>query len=713
MSYVDALKELAGAYGIASEYTAISGERISASEDTLVKLLRAMGVDLGDGEMPTQEQVHAALQAHRDQAASTPLPPTVAAVAGDPITFDVHVHAGAPADVKIILEDGSERDVTQEENWTPPVTVNGQEWGEATFRLPDDLPTGYHTITLDSDGQHHEGRLIISPSRLETTERFIDDKGFGVMAQLYSVRSATSWGMGDFKDLGDLAEVLAQEIGADFLLVNPLHAAEPLPPVEDSPYLPTTRRFTNPLYLHIEDIPEYHQVEPEIREAIDAAATELRARNKLATEIDRNSIYAAKLDALHELHAVEMTVERRNAYSAYVAKEGQGLADFAKWCAKREIDQLYSSTRHAITPDEATLADFYMWLQFLCDEQLAAAQARARAAGMRIGIVTDLAVGVHPGGADAQTLKPWLAPDASVGAPPDDYNPHGQDWSQPPWNPATLAESGYEPWRAMLQTVLRHSGGIRVDHVIGLFRLFLMPRMQPPATGMYVNFDYEAMLGVLTLEAQRADAVVIGEDLGTFEPWVQDVLASRGVLGTSVLWFESSPSGGPRHQQEYRELALASVGTHDLPPTAGYLKGEHISLRDRLGLLTTDVDEENANDLQWQAEVLNRVQESGGFAGTAVDGIDFSDKARDERGEVDDLLVGLHRFMAGTPAVLMVTNLVDLVGEVRVQNQPGTNSEQYPNWCIPLSDADGKAVLIEDLPSIELFRRVGEASRRH
>lgn len=702
MTHLDALNDLAKAYGLAPSYTDSSGTTVTATADTLITLLRAMGVDLGDAEEPAESDIQAAQQAMREELATRPLPLTVAAVEGDAATFDVHVHHGSPAEVTIVCEDGTRREVTQEHNWRQPVTVAGTTWGEATFRLPADLPTGYHTITLTSGDVEASTRLIVSPARLSTADDYLSERRFGVMAQLYSVRSEASWGIGDFRDLGLLAETVATEIGADFLLVNPLHAAEPVPPVEDSPYLPTTRRFTNPIYLHIEDIPEYAQADDAVRAEIDAAARRFHPLNRSGEVIERDPIYAAKLDALRALHAVPPTAERREAFAAYRAAEGQGLVDFAEWCARQGDD-------HA----DDDLVDFYMWLQFLCDEQLAAAQRRAVDADMAVGIVTDLAVGVHPGGADADNLAPWLAADASVGAPPDDYNQQGQDWSQPPWNPAELAAAGYEPWREMISTVLRHAGGVRADHILGLFRLFWMPRMQHPSTGTYVNYDYEAMVGVLTLEAERAGAVVIGEDLGTFEPWVQDVLASRGVLGTSVLWFESSSrEDGPRHQDEYRQLALSAVGTHDLPPTAGYLVGEHIRLRDELGLLTTDAADEEKEDLQWQGQVLDRAQQAGCFEGTDAQGRTFTGLARGERGDVADLLVGLHRFMAGTPSALTVTNLVDLVGDVQIQNQPGTNAEQYPNWRIPLADGSGKVVLIEDLAGNELFRRVGAASRR-
>ena len=707
----DVLRELADAHGVATRYTASDGEEIIVTEDTLLTTLRALGVTLSDA--PDAEELAAVLAAHREAESVRPLPASVVAVSGDARTFNVHVHHGAPADVRIILEDGSTREARQEENWNPPVTVDGQEWGEATFRLPDGLPLGWHTIELHSGETRNECALIITPDRLSTTDVFVNEPATGVMAQMYSVRSRNSWGIGDFHDMGLLAEVLAKEAGADFLLVNPMHAAEPFPPAEDSPYLPTTRRFINPIYLRIEDIPELSELDEATRADVLELGEELSEINRTSGYIERNPIYQAKLDVLHEMHSRGRTPEREAEFRAYIEREGQGLVDFAAWCAQREIEQIHAPRAHAIIPPINDLINFYMWLQFLCDEQLAAAQARATAAGMKIGIMADLAVGVHPGGADAHNLEPWLAPDVSVGAPPDNYNQQGQDWSQPPWHPARLAEAGYRPWRNLLSTVLRHSGGIRVDHILGLFRLFVMPRMQHPSTGTYVRFDHEALVGILALEAERAGAVVVGEDLGTFESWVQDVLAAKGVMGTSILWFEGSPTvEGPRLQNEYRQLALSSVTTHDLPPTAAFLAGEHITLRERLGLFTRDVAVEDAEDLEWQAEVLDRIRETGCFEGTELADTRFEGLARDERGDTHELMVGIHRFIAGTPSALNCISLVDMVGDVRSQNQPGTNSDQYPNWCVPLCDGEGNPVLIEDLADVELFHRIAEASKR-
>lgn len=724
VSYLDALRALADAYNVAWCYQDSSNQRVEVSEDTLLKTLRSLGVRFDnepqasldgyqpiEAEHPSLEAIEAALQQRENELFTRPLPPCVVATEGFPYVVHVHVHDGAAANLSITLEDSQVRETRQVDNWTQPRDIDGVRWGEASFELPADLPLGWHTLTLESDDLTASCFLIVTPHRISTADKYLERPVAGVMAQLYSVRSEHSWGMGDFSDLGKLATTVAQD-NFDFLLINPLHAAEPFPPTEDSPYLPTSRRFTHPLYIDITAIPELLLLDDDTRSEIEAIAADFQQRNHSGEQIQRNDTYATKLQVLREIFAAGRDQAREQDFRDFIAGEGEGLSNFARWCAQREISELGVDGLHAIEPDVEELAEFYMWLQWICDQQLAAAQSMATDAGMGIGIMADLAVGIHPDGADAQNLSDTLVQNASVGAPPDAYNQQGQDWSQPPWHPERLAEAGYVPWRDLLRTVLRHSGGIRIDHILGLFRLYWIPRGQSPTTGTYVRYNHEALIGILALEAQRAGAIVIGEDLGTFEPWVQEYLAERGVMGTSIVWFEHDWEQQPLRQEHYRQLALTSVNTHDLPPTAGYLQGEHIDLRERLGLLESDIEEEHAADLQWQASVLERVAEQGGFPeGKPLD--NFHNVGREERGDVEKLIAALYRFIAHTPSALSCVSLVDMTGDVRAQNQPGTTKDQYPNWCIPLCDGQGEPVLIEQLRNLELYQHVAQASQRH
>ena len=305
---------------------------------------------------------------------------------------------------------------------------------------------------------------------------------------------------------------------------------------------------------------------------------------------------------------------------------------------------------------------------------------------MAIGVMHDLAVGVHPAGSDAWALQDVLAAGVSVGAPPDMYNQMGQDWSQPPWRPDALAEAGFGPFRDMLRTVLRNAGGMRIDHVLGLFRLWWVPRGRPASEGTFVRLDHDAMLGILCLEAHRAGAVIVGEDLGTVEPWVQEALADRGILGTSILWFEKQDSGAVKPPASWRREVLASVTVHDLPPTAGYLRDEHVRIRADLGLLTRPAEVERADADRERHEWAALLRSEGWLDQSA-------DIATDEG--LEAMLVALHRALAASPARLLGVSLPDAFGDRRAQNQPGTDQE-YPNWRVPMTDSSGAPVLLDD-----------------
>ena len=280
----------------------------------------------------------------------------------------------------------------------------------------------------------------------------------------------------------------------------------------------------------------------------------------------------------------------------------------------------------------------------------------------------------------------------NVGAPPDAYNQAGQDWGQPPWRPDRLAALAFKPYREMVRAALRRVGGARIDHILGLFRLWWVPEGLGPQLGTYVRYDHEAMVGILALEAQRAQALIVGEDLGTVEPWVHEYLAQRGILGTSVLWFEYDANGGPLGAEHWREYCMASVTTHDLPPTLGYLSGDHVRLRHQLGLLTEPLDEELAQAIAEQHGWINVLVERG-----------FLDAAH--RDDPEEVMLALHRFLTATPSKVLLANLVDAVGERRMQNQPGTVDE-YPNWRVPLGDSSGTPIPLERIFEAELPERL-------
>ncbi|MGK2866239.1 MAG: 4-alpha-glucanotransferase [Mycobacterium sp.] len=681
------LADLAQRYGVATEFIDWRGQRVPVPEHTLVGVLAALGVPAGSASERDE-----ARHAHDREYWVQTLPPTVVARSGATSSFWVHVTHGDPVGLWIRLEDGSVRaGLRQLENNRPPYDLDGRSIGEATFELPADLPPGYHRLHAQTGSADTSTTLIVAPATLAAPS----GRSWGLAAQLYSVTSENSWGTGDLSDLTDLAVWSATQHGAGFILVNPLHAAAPVAPMEPSPYLPTSRRFVNPLYLRVEAIPEYALLRK--RGPLRRARADLAARARRQDGIDRDGAWKVKRAALKEVYRVPRSAGRELAYTAFQHREGRSLDDFATWCALAEVhgSDWHHWPQGLTHPDGPAVAefaakhsaaiDFHRWLQWLLDDQLTAAQATAVQSGMALGIMHDLAVGVDPNGADAWALQDVLALGVSAGAPPDEYNQLGQNWSQPPWRPDQLERTGYAPFRALVNAVLRHAGGVRIDHIIGLFRLWWIPQGAPPTEGTYVRYDHDALIGIVALEAMRAGAVVVGEDLGTVEPWVRDYLSARGLFGTSILWFERDREWGqedkPLPAERWRTACLSSVTTHDLPPTAGYLAGEHIRLRDELDLLTRPAAEELAHDRAEQAAWLDALRRLG-LVG--------------EDPDIDEIVRGLYAYLGRTPSKLLALALPDAVGDVRAQNQPGTTDE-YPNWRVPLTGPDGRRLQIEDI----------------
>ncbi|MFG3657464.1 4-alpha-glucanotransferase [Streptomyces sp. NPDC047706] len=677
------LCRLAESYGVAPSYSPSPGRTVAASAAALTRTLAALGVDAG-----TPEATRAALAARRTELRERLLPPTVVG------------WGGAAPDALAGLPEGTRLRVETEQ-------------GE-TRESAEHLPPGVHRLTVTApDGRAADAHLIAAPSRLPTPAA----RSYGLLVQLYSLLSKRSWGMGDLGDLGELAAWAGRSLGAGFIQVNPLHAAVPGAPTDPSPYRPSSRRFPDPAHLRVEAVPEYAYAGD--RERVRALAERAERLREAVLEkgalIDRDAVWELKRQALELAGEVPLGPGRRAAYCDYLAEQGEALEDHATWCALAEAHgpEWHTWPDGLRDPRSAETArarrelmhrvDFHSRLAWLTDAQLVAAQRTAREAGMPVGIVHDLAVGVHPGGADAWAQQRYFAAGMSVGAPPDAFNARGQDWGLPPWRPDRLAESGYAPFRGLLRGLFRYAGALRIDHVMGLFRLWWVPVGLPPTEGTYVRYDAEAMLAVLVLEASRAGAMVIGEDLGTVEPGVREALRERGVFGTSVLWFERdwAGDGRPLPPDSWRADCLATATTHDLPPTAARLTGEHVELRDRLGLLAGSLDAERAAAAADTGEWLALLTRLGLLRGTGG-----GRGAGEEEAEVQ----AVHRYLLRTPARMIGVWLPDGVGDRRPQNLPGTWDE-YPNWRLPIADAAGRAVTLEQLASSARLRSLMEVLR--
>ncbi|WP_124055108.1 4-alpha-glucanotransferase [Arcanobacterium ihumii] len=682
------LVQLAQAYGISTEFWGYDGNLRQVEDHTLVAVLESMGLHI-DSEEAIATQLQRRL--HQEWYSVLPKCPVVRNNCATPI--HVHVPHGARVRLELLLEDGGRLALNQGDDYTEPRMIDGVLTGQATFYIGEGTQLGYHKLravveTQAGESEEYEETLVVAPHRLPDGKRAWG-RSWGMMAQLYSVRSRNSWGIGDLDDLAEMGSIFGN-LGADFLLINPLHAAEVVGAMSPSPYLPVTRRFFNPIYIRPENIREVAYMTAPQRSLVLWAGEDVKKASLENTLIDRDRSWESKREALEVIFQVERSEGRQRAFDRFREIEGEGLEDFALWCAINEAydGKIPSHLRDIQSPfvaqERLRLADridFWAWLQWIMDEQLRDAQRIAKAAGMEYGICHDLAVGVHPMGADTWTIPHAFAPNMGVGAPPDMYNQIGQNWHQPPWKPNELEDLDYAPLRDMVRTVLRHAGALRIDHVMGLFRLWWIPTGCMPVEGTYVRFNHEAMVGILLLEAYRSGAVIIGEDLGTVEPWVRDYLGERGILGTSVFWFEKDDDGHPKHGRDFRRNVLVTVDTHDLPPAAGYLAEEHVDLRARLGLLEDSEEKTRQNARHERALVFERLREYG-----------FMKEDASER----EIIEALHAYITTTPSDLLGISLTDAVGERRSQNQPGTDQE-YPNWKIPLADGTEKVVLVEDL----------------
>ncbi|MFJ8074892.1 4-alpha-glucanotransferase [Streptomyces sp. NPDC096176] len=721
-----ALARLAELHGVATTFAPSQGVTVAVPDATVVAVLAALDVDAS-----TPQAVRAAVDRAERAAAERLLPRTVVlwrGPAGDGPALPPPL-AALPAGTALRVTTESGDALT----WTTPppaapTTAGRRRPGarpEPSRGAPDQpgaaerpaaaggpktlwsrLPLGVHRLRAEAaDGRTADVALVVAPAEAPLPE----GRAYGFLVQLYSLLSARSWGMGDLGDLAELATWSGRSLGASFVQVNPLHAAVPGAPSDPSPYRPSSRRFPDPVHLRIEDVPEYAYADPAARQRLEELREEAaRLRESVLAKgalIDRDAVWELKREALEIIHRIPLGPGRRAAYDAFLAEQGRALEDHATWCALAEVHGSEwhgwpAGLRDPRSPETAAARselkdriDFHSRLVWLVDEQLAAAGRAAREAGMAVGIVHDLAVGVHPGGADAWAQQDAFAAGMSVGAPPDAFNAHGQDWGLPPLRPDALAASGFAPFRGLLRGILRNSGALRIDHVMGLSRLWWVPVGSPPTEGAYVRYDAEAMLAVLVLEAHRAGAVVIGEDLGTVEPGVRVALARRRVLGTSVLWFERDWGGDglPLPPEKWREGCVATATTHDLPSTAARLTGGHVELRHRLGLLARPLEEERTEETADVTEWLGVLARLGLLP----------EGAGDEEGGIR----AVYRFLLRTPARVVGIWLPDAVGDRRPQNLPGT-WDQYPNWRLPVSDAEGRPMSLEELAASPRLHRL-------
>jgi 4-alpha-glucanotransferase len=519
--------------------------------------------------------------------------------------------------------------------------------------LPEDFPLGYHWLQ-SSEGRRR--RLIVSPGRCWLP----DDRAWGWAVQLYATRSRASWGIGDLADLRAVRRMAADQ-GAGFVLINPLHAVAPTPEQEASPYLPATRRFRNPIYLRVSEVPGAEGVDLE-----DDAGRALNA----GSLIDRDAIWARKREVLMRIFFAHGGGE---AFARWREEQGHTLQDWATWAAIAEEhggdwhtwpEELRRpqglELAHYVAQHGAVVA-FHAWLQWALDLQFTAATGD-------MTVIQDLPIGVAGGGADAWAWQEVLAEGVSVGAPPDAFNSQGQDWGSPPLTPWRLRDADYEPFIQSIRATMAGAGGLRIDHVMGLFRLWWVPTGGSAADGAYVRYPSEDLLDIVALESHRAQSLVVGEDLGTVEDGVREAMTEHGILSYRLLWFEDdAPAQWPAE-------AMAAITTHDLPTVAGLWTGEDVEEQREYGTGTEEELERGRTSLLGHLPKL-------------PDGA-----------PVQEAVEQAHRLLAGAPAKLLSATLDDAIGELRRPNMPGAGAR--PNWCLPLP------VPVEDLAGHPLVQTV-------
>lgn len=546
------------------------------------------------------------------------------------------------------------------------------------------------------------GQLCHMPDWLAET------RAWGISLQLYELRSRRNWGIGDFADLATFCDIAA-EAGADFVGLNPLHALFLADPDRCSPFSPSSRQFLNPLYIAVDEVAGY--------EPSGAGASKARALSALPT-VDYRQVAALKITALRQIWAQERWRADAGAaaeFDLYCARRGEALRKHALFealseemvsrgfgCGWREWPEEFAAPdTEAVSRFARENSDeirFQCWLQWLCETQLDKAATIARGAGMRIGLYLDFAVGEAPGGSATWTDRDAYVVEQSIGAPPDYFSAYGQDWGLTPLSPETLASTGCAALADAIEAQVRFAGALRIDHVMALERLFFVPEGRSPAEGRYVDYPTDALMDVLARLSEKHGALVIGEDLGVVPEGFRQRMAEHRILSYRIAYFEKE---GPRFKpaQDYPELAIACLSTHDLAPLRAWWRGDDIRLRQGVGAIDAEMAATQTRERAAErASLVEALAQSGALA---PDEAGRYAAAADEPGEFlpAGFAAAMHRFIALTPCKLAAARLADLAGDDRPTNLPGT-VDAYPNWRFKCP------VPLEDLPHDERFGRI-------
>ncbi|HKO89496.1 MAG TPA: 4-alpha-glucanotransferase [Burkholderiales bacterium] len=698
----DALVHLASLYGIASDYYDIWGKQHQVSDASLSALLGTMGVAAN-----SPDTIEAAIQNCEAQRWKNLIPPVVVARAHKrPWLLRLNLPPlldNATLSWRIEQEDGVRHgaDIRPADLHCPESRIAdgepriGREWS-----LDINLPLGYHLLYLSHEGRD-VGRclLVVAPPTCFQPPRLREGgRIWGSVVQLYSLRSERNWGIGDYADLALLVEQWGVR-GAGIVGVNPLHALFPHNPAHSSPYSPSSRLFKNVLYLALDLIEDYSEcAHTQAHVQSEGFQTQLRQLRE-SELVDYARVGATKFAVLEKLYAsfrekhLEVEDDRADDFRAFQKEGGENLRRHALFEALQahfhsrdpsawgwpvwpeDYRDPESVAVRQFAEAQVERIEFYEYLQWQADLQLAAVCERAHDAGLSVGLYEDLAVSIDRGGAESWANQDLYAIDASVGAPPDEFNLQGQNWGLPPLIPARLHAAAYAPFIATLRATMRHAGALRIDHVMGLARLFWAPPGQDASHGGYVHYPFDDLLGILALESHRHRCLVIGEDLGTVPDEVRSALLEHVVLSYRLLYFERREDGSFKSPNEYPAVAIVSATTHDLPTLAGWWEGSDIDLRLSLHLFPDAAMAES----QRQSRDADRRKLLEALAREGLLPVQFSTDPADTPRMTPELAQAIAAYLGATPAKVEVIQMEDVL-EMREQaNMPGTTHE-HPNW---------------------------------
>ena len=698
--------------GIALDYQDAWGRVTTVDVVTLRRVCKAMGYPAADDDEAAQS-----LGALRERAEHETLPPALVVTASAaPLACPLRLPAeqiGRPVTWFISLEGGQSlqgTSVASAADLTPPFPAellrgDGPRLVPAVIELPPGLPAGYHRLALEA-GEPRQAigatSLVVCPPRAHELAGPLDPhpRVWGLSVQLYAVRNRANWGMGDFGDLRELVQMAARA-GADFVGINPLHALFPHDPEQASPYSPSSRQWTHVLYLDVEDIHEYAECD-DCQRLVGSPAWRARLQAlRDAPMVDYAGVAELKFQVFELLYArfrsqhLERGTARARRFRQFQRTHGRNLRLQALYDALQRYfhrkdaalwgwpvwPQAYRDVRGQAVRDFASSheadVEFFEYLQWQAELQLEAVQTLARELGMRIGLYRDLAIGVNPGGAETWAQPALYAQGVQVGAPPDELNPNGQDWGFSPPTPQRLREAGFKPVLDVLRANMRHAGALRIDHVMGLMRLFWVVPGGETLQGTYVANPFDELLRLVCLESQRHHCIVIGEDLGIVPPEVTAAMERHGLLSYRPFYFEQHwHEGRFKPPAEWPRRALATVGTHDLPTLRAYWTGHDLHLRDELGVYRDP--ELRKGHIARRARERVALLQALGEQNLLTEGLSESvDSVSDPDPR---LAVTVHRYVARTPATMVAVQLEDVLGALEQVNVPGTSEAQYPNW---------------------------------